>query len=278
MNKAIIDSIVNNTACAFGKIGGTEGQAIKFANSPIKKWLKRGRYIRYRNQLYYKSGVFPNTNETFDKFIKYFTVDTLPYLDGICNWRGKDDVIAALRFAPKADWIDWDDLEINGMTSSTRWFSYLANKKILAISSMSKTIAKQTQRLQQIWPNAPWMHELSNTQTLDCPIYAHLKTPVDDDWFTGLERMCNTMNSYDFDICLIAAGAWSLPLAVHAKHIGKIGIHMGGALQLMYGIKGNRWIKSNRIDHVLNSTWIYPLKEDTPNSFRHTEDTAYWQK
>jgi len=79
------------------------------------------------------------------------------------------------------------------------------------------------------------------------------------------------------DVCLIAAGAWSLPLAVEAKRLGKVGIHMGGALQLLFGITGNRRDKGNGLKDIKNEHWCYSLDADTPRSFEGTEDAAYWK-
>ena len=49
------------------------------------------------------------------------------------------------------------------------------------------------------------------------------------------------MDTTDYDVVLIGAGAFSLPLVAHAKRRGKVGIHMGGSLQILFGILGKRW-------------------------------------
>lgn len=46
------------------------------------------------------------------------------------------------------------------------------------------------------------------------------------------------MDKIDYDICLIGCGAYGFPLAAHAKRKGKKAVHLGGALQLLFGIKG----------------------------------------
>jgi len=278
MDEILSQAILTRTPSAFGKIGGTEGKAITFANKPVRKIIKRNRYNRYRNKLYFKSGVFPNSNRIFDKFITYFTQEVLPEMDGLCNWRGKSDDQLAKAFAPKAQALSWESLEIGGMTKPSSWIGSLANQRVQVITSLVNTIEAQRKRLDSVWPEQPWMHCLKNVQSIECPQYAHLTPPVDKDWFAALARLCETIDNHEYDVCIIGAGAWSLPLAVHAKKRGKVGIHMGGALQLMFGIKGNRWISGDRINHVLNPSWTYPFKEDTPPSFEGTEDAAYWEK
>lgn len=61
------------------------------------------------------------------------------------------------------------------------------------------------------------------------------------DWFKALEDMKTKISDIDFDIALIGAGAYGMFLGAHCKVLGKKAIHMGGALQLLFGIKGSRW-------------------------------------
>ena len=53
------------------------------------------------------------------------------------------------------------------------------------------------------------------------------------------------LDKQDYDICLIGAGAYGFPLAAHVKRKGKKAIHLGGALQLLFGVKGKRWEDPN---------------------------------
>ena len=41
----------------------------------------------------------------------------------------------------------------------------------------------------------------------------------------------------NFDIALIGCGAYGFPLAAFVKGIGKKAVHIGGPLQLFFGIK-----------------------------------------
>ena len=96
--------------------------------------------------------------------------------------------------------------------------------------------------------------------------------PTHRDWFYALEEMKSQMESADFDIALVGAGAWSLPLVAHAKKLGKKGIHLGGTLQLLFGIKGSRFDRGVRY----NEHWIRPLGDETPANCRLMEEGAYW--
>jgi hypothetical protein len=81
------------------------------------------------------------------------------------------------------------------------------------------------------------------------------------------------METANFDIALIGAGAWSLPLAAHAKKIGKKAIHLGGTLQLLFGIRGGRF---DQWGFAYHQGWIRPLPEETPANCQRMEKGAYW--
>ena len=60
----------------------------------------------------------------------------------------------------------------------------------------------------------------------------------------------------------------------------KPGIHLGGAVQLLFGIKGKRW--NNNVRFVesswynKNEFWTSPLSEDIPKNYKLVEDGCYW--
>jgi hypothetical protein len=85
--------------------------------------------------------------------------------------------------------------------------------------------------------------------------------------------------SIDFDICLIGAGAYGLPLAYFAKTIGKQAIHLGGVTQILFGIKGRRWEKDDYADStakMFNEHWIRPMESETPALKDRVENGCYW--
>jgi hypothetical protein len=61
-------------------------------------------------------------------------------------------------------------------------------------------------------------------------------------------------------------------LAAHAKKIGKKAIHLGGTLQLLFGIRGGRFDQAG----IYGEKWIRPLPEERPKNFQSMENGAYW--
>ena len=88
----------------------------------------------------------------------------------------------------------------------------------------------------------------------------------------GLEKLATEVASKDFDVALIGAGAWSLPLGRRIKEMGKSAIHMGGEMQLLFGIKGKRW----EYAMIYNSAWVNSDPDETPKDANRVEDGCYW--
>jgi hypothetical protein len=84
------------------------------------------------------------------------------------------------------------------------------------------------------------------------------------------------MEDATFDVAIVGAGAYSLPLVVHARNLGKIGIHLGGAVQILFGIRGLRWDRHPVISSFYNSSWCRPSDNETPQENFNPEDGGYW--
>ena len=106
------------------------------------------------------------------------------------------------------------------------------------------------------------------------------------DWFEALDWMKTRMDATDYDIALIGCGAYGFPLAAHAKRMGKQSVHLGGALQLLFGIRGKRWDDpsygvrvfgvQNMYKRLFNEAWIYPTESLRPKYANRVESGCYW--
>jgi hypothetical protein len=91
-----------------------------------------------------------------------------------------------------------------------------------------------------------------------------------------LHRFLLYFRKIDFDIALIGVGVYGLPLASYCKEMDKIGFHLGGALQILFGIKGNRW-KDLNLDIANYSHWKFPSEDETPHFKNNCEGGCYWK-
>jgi hypothetical protein len=89
------------------------------------------------------------------------------------------------------------------------------------------------------------------------------------------------MDQVDYDICLIGCGAYGFPLAAHAKRMGNVGFHLGGSLQLLFGIRGKRWENPDynpvyNYAALMNEHWVKPAEEERPVAANKVEGACYW--
>ena len=103
-----------------------------------------------------------------------------------------------------------------------------------------------------------------------------------NNWFDALHYMENEIDKTDYDICIVGYGAYGILLAAHCKQMGKKAIHLGGATQLLFGIRGKRWEDPN---YGFNGTnylsfmtpyWVRPTDEETPRRSSDIENGCYW--
>ncbi len=86
------------------------------------------------------------------------------------------------------------------------------------------------------------------------------------------------MRRAEYDVVLIGVGANSLPLCRIAKELGKVAIHLGGALQMMFGIRGVRWDTMPFFVENYNEFWKYPDNDETPEGAIAIEGACYWRR
>jgi hypothetical protein len=88
--------------------------------------------------------------------------------------------------------------------------------------------------------------------------------------------MCEEIAGRSFDIAIIGGGAYGLPLSSFVKKLGKKAIHIGGATQILFGIKGARWDNHQIISNFYNEHWTRPLSSETPQNYQLIENGCYW--
>lgn len=273
----------SHAACAIGKIGTTEMLGLEYLERWLQPpWPPAASWRRPARRLYECSGLFPVRRDIFQGWAQIYR-ESLGNLDVVSQWQpgmAFEGVLerqllakycpsafrAGLSFVhllmPKAPWLD--DLTL------LRW---------LVVSPFPKSIRHQLPRLSGLGVYSPSYREslerrAEDTVLVPSPPFAYMVPPRHRDWFQALEEMKAEMDRAkgSFDIALVGAGAWSLPLVAHAKKMGKKGMHLGGSLQLLFGIKGGRYDGWG----IYNGEWIRPLPEETPENCRRMEKGAYW--
>jgi hypothetical protein len=257
---------------AMGKLGGTETRAIYHTERFLQIDFIYGlSWIKYGRQLLMLAGVYPLNKRIFHDFAALYKKSVLPSCDFIFAWQNsKKESTLIRKFASQAQ-------TTSGFLQDFvpgSWIQHLAGKRVLVISPFSETVQRQHPKRPQIWQRVPELGVDFELLTLSCPLHSHMVPPVHADWFIALEAMKAGMRQLDYDVLLVGAGAWGLPLATAAKEAGKVGIHMGGNVQLLFGIKGARW---DSYPDLYNEHWVYPAESETPKGVENVEGSCYWK-
>jgi hypothetical protein len=272
----IENAVINNLPCAIGKMGSVEVLNLQIC---LKRQRARdnGRrvpsYGSYNSHaLHVIAGVFPQKEETFDQFGKVF-LEAIRNCDVLAAWDVKGEAETLNAYCPKAVLVKLRSLE--PYFSATPWSRVLKGKRVLVISPFVASVRQQCAKREELWDN-PDVLPPFELLTLRAPLSAGLVPPEAPDWFAALEQLKLRMDAVDYDVVLIGAGAFSLPLAVHAKSHGKVGIHLGGGLQILFGIIGGRWRENKDFKRFFKPSWRSPSSEETPSNFRIVEGGSYW--
>ena len=219
------------------------------------------------------SGFFPATDEMLNRFCEEF-LGHLHQADVLGVWFNKGEDRICHAHCPDAHLVRLRSLE--PYYHEQPWSAMLRDKKVLVIHPFQQTIISQytnnRERLfadQAVMP--PFHLETIRAVQSIAGTASNFAT-----WFDAYDHMCREMESKDFDIAIIGAGAYGLPLAAHAKKLGKKAVHLGGATQILFGIKGKRWDNHEVISKLYNEHWVRPSTEETPDGSNSVEGGCYW--
>ncbi len=165
------------------------------------------------------------------------------------------------------------------------WSAALAGKKVLVVTPFTESVEHQYQKREELFPGTDILPEFSLQTYRSLMTIGDMRDERFGDWFEALEFMKKEILALDFDVALLGCGAYGFPLAAAIKEQGRQAVHMGGVLQILFGIMGKRWDGSRfgGIDHMdpklkrfYSNAWIYPL-EGRPQAADQVEYGPYWK-
>ena len=225
------------------------------------------------------AGFFPATDEKLCRF-SYESLHLLREIDvlGIIGRRGEEQLIQ--KYNPDIRAVDITCLVDNATFAEKPWLRVLRGKKVLVIHPFAESIRSQYAHRELLFPGREVLpeFELITLRTVQSNGILPAHFPYTD-WFEALESMCRRIREIDYDIALIGAGAYGMFLGAFCKRCGKQAVHIGGALQLMFGIKGARWEKQYPPEfgqRLFNENWVNPLPSERPAGYEIVEDGCYW--
>ncbi len=159
--------------------------------------------------------------------------------------------------------------------STVPWTAALRGKKVLVVHPFKESIEKQYAKRELLFENPDMLPEFDLTVVKAVQTIAGEPDPRFNDWEEALNFMHKEVMNHDFDVAILGCGAYGMPLAAKIKESGKIAIHLGGATQLLFGIRGRRW--DNTLGKKLyNEHWVRPMETEMPLAAKKIENGCYW--
>jgi len=271
-----------------GRLGGTEARVLgcyldafkgKSFWDPFSTIFSILNFKKRLNQLKEGAGVYPISRPVVKSFLSEYllaleTIDVLGTWGSTFTWvekyalrSGSTQAVSHHLVAP------WVNSFVDSKANSKPWSFSLDGKKVLVIGGFSQSFKSQHERINEVFPNN--FYPKFDAEFISAPIS---QGGINDGrtWVDHLGRMKNEMESIDFDVALISAGAYAMPLAYHAKKLGKIGITCGGELQLFFGVIGKRWEHMEKVTKYQNEYWVRPSESERPANWREIENGCYW--
>jgi len=270
VSKLIQSKLSSTEPVMISRFGSTEIKAIlyPFLPFPIRIFFKK----RILGNMVTLSGFFPSNDTTIRKFSKMM-IDDMKIMDILGSWRIEERFLD--KFYPNAIRVKLKQLE--PYLTDNPWSEVLKDKNILVIHPFNKTIEIQynINRL-NLFKNQNVLPVFKSLQTIKAVQTIAGQKSEFIDWFSALDYMKSEIDKIDFDIAIIGCGAYGFPLAAHVKRIGKKAIHLGGPTQMLFGIKGKRWIENENFNHIINEFFEYPSDEDKVENSNKVENDCYW--
>ena len=237
-----------------------------------------GKYEKALSQMQMWSGFFPPTVEMGKKF-KDILLASMPRADVMGVWMLPFEDYYLNRYGAEGLLTTYLlDLE-PWSAPKNPWSAALEGKKVLVIHPFTETIQKQYKKRVLIFPGTNILPEFELKTLKAVQTIAGEKDERFETWSNALEWMYQEALKIDFDVAIIGCGAYGFPLAAKLKRAGKQAIHLAGATQLLFGIKGKRWEENDAFAYVqkfFNDAWVYPSDADKPRQANKVEGGCYW--
>lgn len=268
-NKKIYEMLSRGEPCAVARFGSVEMSVLAYREA-----LKLGKHEKNNdNNLCILAGFFPNKIDLIDKFT-FDMINSLHMIDLLGIWYNRAEEYIFDKYMNYT--VPTGIIAIEPYMFKNPWSACLKRKTVLVVHPFADSIKKQYMIHEKLFDNKNILPDFELKVIKAVQTQAFTVDERFSDWFEALDFMKRQIESIEFDVAIIGCGAYGMPLAIHAKKIGKQAIHMGGATQIMFGIKGNRWDKNPQISALYNEYWVRPNKREGLEQQNLVENGCYW--
>ncbi|MEI6067825.1 MAG: hypothetical protein WCP96_10820 [Methylococcaceae bacterium] len=252
------------------RFGSVEIKGVLYQRLPkiIRPFVKEKVFAPMSNN----AGFFPVSDKAIQEFSNLM-IEDMKQLDVLGSWRIEEKFL--LKYFPNAKRVGLRALE--SYLSENPWTEMLEGLKVLVIHPFNTTIERQYhEKRELLFEDKRILPRFKSLETVEAVQTIAGNKGEFDNWFEALDSMKSAIDSKDYDVAIIGCGAYGFPLAAHVKRNGKKAIHLGGATQILFGIKGRRWDDHPLISPLYNEYWVRPAPEDVPSDANKVENGCYW--
>jgi hypothetical protein len=278
----ICATLRKGTPCLIGRNGTIETQVLSYGAG----------VEGMRKKLEMNAGVFPSTQESVEAWIRAYKtalncIEDEPIVAGWYEPMKVAEERILKQYCLSDTYIPLRSLEpyyIPKMMSSLRWTSLLDGKRVAVVTSFAKSVASQVLKGPEIWGSeADTLLPRGTTwipiQTGYSPELAQGRAtwpPEVTNWQEAVAYLKKKVIEAGAEICIIGCGGLGMILGAELKKEGLQCIVMGGATQVLFGIKGKRWASHDVISKMWTDGWVWPSLEETPGGASAVEGSCYW--
>lgn len=267
-NALIIRLLSNSRPFLVGRIGHTEGRIVG------ESFFRNGQYGRMtKKEAHQYSGIFPVTPELLSSFASIYAA-SVAKVDLLGFWQTAYQARLLATHHPQIPLAPLASLE--PYLQPSPWSAALQGRRVLVVHPFAETIMYQyANNRMGLFANPAILPDF-DLQVLSPPQTLAPLTAGYVNWLEALEHLTENVLRRQFDLALLGCGAYGLPLGAAIKDAGLQAIHLGGALQVLFGIRGKRWEKMPGIAALMNEHWRRPAEVETPVSAACVDGGCYW--
>lgn len=273
VHREISDAIGCGRPCAAGRLGGFEANIVLWAKGLPVSVAGRGRLVHYweTGPGSANAGIRPRNRESYRAYAK-LAAAALRDLDCLAVWRDDYEAAVFSRCGVTAKFVDGEHLAPT-MRIADHWMIALGkDRRVLVVTPFAKTMAEQVPKLPAVWRGRPCPEATFSF----VPFPYLIEESCPERWWDVHARIAERLMEDDYDVALFGCGGLGLPLAAVAKTAGKVGLHLGGHCQLLFGIYGRRHLQQEWHRSWINEAWTRPLPDEVPPSAMKVEGGCYW--
>ncbi|MBI9061908.1 MAG: hypothetical protein JEZ14_07950 [Marinilabiliaceae bacterium] len=227
-----------------------------------------------KHEMYNYGGIFPQKGKTLKQFSKIY-IEAIKEIDTLGVWFNPGENNIVNTYCKKANLIPLKAIE--PYYHDDPWSRLLEGKRVLVIHPFSHSIKNQYKKRELLFKNQQILPSFK-LRTIQSVMSIPGESIPYKNWTQALVSMQKEIETRNFDIAIVGAGPYGLPLGAYIKKIGKQAIHMGGATQILFGIKGRRWEEMPFFQTLINDNWVVPSTKETPKKPEVLEGACYWSK